>query len=69
MVKASFKVTGMDCASCALTVKKAVKQVEGVSEADVSFSMGKMLVDYDPAKASPDKIREAVKNAGYGTAI
>lgn len=69
MVKAGFKLTGMDCASCALTIKKAVGSVEGVQQADVSFSMGKMVVDYDPSKASPDKIREAVKKAGYDTAI
>ena len=69
MVKAAFKVTGMDCASCALTIRKAVKQVEGVNEADVGFTAGKMVVDYDPVKASPQKIREAVKKAGYDTAI
>lgn len=69
MVKAGFKVAGMDCASCAATVKKAVQSVEGVKQADVSFAMGKMVVDYDPGKASPDKIREAVKKSGYDTAI
>ncbi len=69
MVKANFKVTGMDCASCANTIKKAVSGVEGVQQAEVSFASGKMGVDYDPLKASPDKIREAVKKAGYGTAI
>ncbi len=68
-MKAGFKVTGMDCASCALTVKKAVKAVPGVSSADVSFAAGTMQVDYDPRQASPAQIRDAVKNAGYDTAV
>lgn len=59
----------MDCASCALTVKKAVAGVEGVQQAEVSFASGRMGVEYDPLKANPQKIRDAVKKAGYGTAI
>lgn len=69
MVRANFKVTGMDCASCALTVKKAVKALQGVNEADVSFAAGTMSVDYDPRQANPTQIREAVKKAGYDTAV
>jgi Cu+-exporting ATPase len=68
-MKANFKVSGMDCASCAATIKKAVGKVAGVSGVDVSFASGKMAVDYDPRAASPTQIREAVKKAGYDTAV
>ena len=68
-MKANFKVSGMDCASCAATIKKAVGKVAGVSGVDVSFASGKMNVDYDPRTVSADKIREAVKKAGYETAV
>ena len=33
-----FKVTGMDCADCALTIEKSVKKLAGVEEAHVSFT-------------------------------
>ncbi len=69
MVKAAFKVTGMDCASCAHAVSKAVSKIAGVAGVDVSFAAGKMEVDYDPRRASPTQIRDAVKKAGYDTAV
>lgn len=69
MVWAAFKITGMDCGSCAAAIKKSVASVPGVKEAEVSFAGGRMEVDYDPRQASPAQIREAVKKAGYDTAV
>ncbi len=65
MVKAKFKVGGMDCASCALTIEKSVKQLGGVKEAKASFANGELSVDYDPKSAKPEDIRKKVEQAGY----
>ena len=65
MVKAKFKVGGMDCASCALTIEKSVKQLKGVKEAKASFAAGELNVDYDPRAAKPEEIRKKVEQAGY----
>jgi Zn2+/Cd2+-exporting ATPase len=39
-----FRVDGMDCASCAQTVRKVVAGLDGVEAVDVSFGNATMLV-------------------------
>lgn len=65
IVRETFPVTGMSCASCAARVDKALNRTEGVAEAAVNFASGRVVVAYDPAVATPEALREAVRNAGY----
>ncbi len=64
-MKASFKVKGMTCASCALAVEKALKKVNGVSSASVNAVNNAAVVDYDPRQASVPQLKQAVGKAGY----
>jgi Cd2+/Zn2+-exporting ATPase len=57
-----FRVDGMDCASCARTVEKAVAALDGVSEAQVSFGTATMLV---AGTVDAERIQTAVRRAGY----
>ncbi|MGO2354168.1 MAG: zinc/cadmium/mercury/lead-transporting ATPase [Marinomonas foliarum] len=59
----SWRVSGMDCASCARSIEKAVSSVDGVVSANVVFSTEKLRVSAD-ADVS-DKIQEAVKGIGF----
>ena len=59
----SWRVSGMDCASCARSIEKAVSSVEGVVSANVVFSTEKLRVSVN-ADVS-DKIQEAVKGIGF----
>lgn len=59
----SWRVSGMDCASCARSIEKAVSSVDGVLSANVVFSTEKLRVSAD-ADVS-DKIQEAVKGIGF----
>ena len=62
----SWRVSGMDCASCARSIEKAVTSVEGVISANVVFSTEKLRVSAD-ADVS-DKIQNAVKGIGFSLA-
>jgi Cu+-exporting ATPase len=64
--KAELKVTGMQCASCALNVERALTAREGVHDARVNLATGTASVDYDPAKTTIADIEQAVADAGYG---
>jgi len=64
--KATIPITGMHCASCAATIEESLNKVEGVSKAAVNFATEKAYVEYDPGKASPQALEEAVREAGYG---
>jgi len=63
-----YDVQGMTCASCQAHVTKAVEKVEGVRSVSVNLLTNSMLVSYD-APASPTRIEEAVKKAGYGASL
>ena len=59
-------ISGMSCAACAKRIEKAVGRLDGVMEASVNLASEKLSVVYDGRKVSPDRIREAVEQAGYG---
>jgi Cu+-exporting ATPase len=63
--KVSIPITGMHCASCAVAIEDSLSKVEGVSKAAVNFATEKAYVEYNPAVATPQKLEEAVKEAGY----
>lgn len=54
----------MHCVNCAARVEKALNAVEGV-KANVNFANEKAYVEYDPEKASPEKIVDAVLKTGF----
>ena len=60
------KVTGMTCGGCISNVTHALKAVSGVSDVDVSLSAGEATVKFDERMTSPEKLKSAVKGAGYG---
>jgi Cu+-exporting ATPase len=62
---ADLPIEGMSCASCAMKVEKSLGAVEGVSEATVNFATGRAAVEFEPGTTSPDRLAEAVRNAGY----
>ena len=63
--KKTFSVKGMHCASCVLIIEKSLKNIEGVSGANVNLVTEKATVEYDSSKTTDDKLISAVANAGY----
>jgi Zn2+/Cd2+-exporting ATPase len=57
-----YRVEGMDCASCAKTVEKAVAAMDGVRAAHVSFGNATLAVEGD---VGPDQVQAVVSRAGY----
>lgn len=59
-MKKSFKLVDLDCANCAAKMEDAIKKVDGVKDATVSFVMQKMTVEADDARFD-DIMKEIVK--------
>ena len=57
-MKKKFKLTDLDCANCAAKIEDAIKKLDGVNDASVSFMMQKMTVDAEDDKF--DAIMEEV---------
>ncbi|MDW8742527.1 heavy metal translocating P-type ATPase [Streptococcus suis] len=66
MKKMTLPVQGMTCATCALTVEKAVEKLVGVEEASVNLATEKLSVSFDENLLSLSDIGQAVEKAGYG---
>lgn len=62
---ARYRVTGMDCSSCAVKIEKATRQIPGVEEVRVSIASQIMtLRARDPSVSLPEVAR-AVTGLGY----
>jgi mercuric transport protein len=60
-------VEGMTCASCTVTVRRALLNVDGVEAADVSFAPPRAVVSFDPTRATVADLMAATAAAGYPT--
>lgn len=59
-MKKTFKLIDLDCANCAAKMETAVKRIDGVTNATVSFMSQKMTIEADDARFD-DIVKEAVK--------
>ena len=46
-MKKKFKLMDLDCANCAAKIEDAIKKLDGVNDATVSFMMQKLTLDAD----------------------
>ena len=58
-MKKTFKLLDLDCAHCAQKMEDAIKKIDGVSDASVSFLTQKMTIDADEARFD-DIMRQVV---------
>lgn len=65
----TLSVSGMTCAACPLTVKKALTKVEGVTQAEVSYERGEAIVTFDDRKTSVQQLTKASADAGYPATV
>jgi len=61
-------VDGMTCNTCPITVKRALKNVDGVTDVTTKYEgkgVGWAKVTYNPAKVKVDDLTFATEEAGY----
>ncbi|OGL73097.1 hypothetical protein A3E39_04355 [Candidatus Uhrbacteria bacterium RIFCSPHIGHO2_12_FULL_60_25] len=65
MQRKTIPIRGMHCASCAVTIERALKKVPGVKEASANFALERATVEFDETKTSHDHLAQAIKDNGY----
>ena len=50
LAKATLRVEGMSCESCAARIEKKLRGLDGVREATVDFAAKRARVSYDPKR-------------------
>lgn len=68
-MKNVFVISGMTCAACAKAVERAVKKLDGITEANVNLATEKLNVTYDDNVVGSENIINAVKKAGYDAEV
>jgi len=64
-----IQVKNMICESCEKIIEKSLLKVSGVRHAKVKYIESTAKIAYEPEKVSIDKIRAAIKEAGYGSEL
>lgn len=61
----TLQIGGMTCVRCSGAVEHALRSLDGVEKAEVSYAVGKAEITYDDAKVDRKRLEKAVKSAGY----
>jgi P-type Cu+ transporter len=65
MKNKEFKIKGMHCASCALSIEKKLRKTKGIKSATVNYATEKAVTDFDSRIISEQEVVKAIKSVGY----
>ena len=68
-VKRTFPVTGLSCASCAISVESMLKTQRGVRNASVNYANSSVWVEFDPGTVNTMDFKSAIQSIGYDLLI
>lgn len=68
-IKENFPVTGLSCASCAISAETILQSQKGVINAAVNFANNTASVEYIPSEIQPEDLKSAVQTVGYDLII
>lgn len=63
MTTQALTIGGMTCGHCLMAVKNALAELDGVTTKDVRI--GRAVVSYDESAVKPERIADAIRDAGY----
>jgi Cu2+-exporting ATPase len=69
LLKRTYPVTGMTCASCVLSVEKVLRGHVGVQQVAVNLATNTAQVTFDPQATDDAALKSAVASAGYDLLI
>ena len=64
-MKATLRLTGMHCPSCAMNVDDALEELDGVRRSKTSYARGRTKIDFDEERLDVDRIRATIGARGY----
>ena len=64
-LKKKFKIEGMHCSSCAITIDMDLEDLDGVGKAETSYAKSEVEVEFDGEKLDQQKIIDIIQKSGY----
>lgn len=65
----TLNIDGMTCGGCVKSVSNALKQVDGVTQADVSLEQNNAKISFDDSQTSVADLTQAVEDAGFEASV
>lgn len=65
VIRNTYPVLNMSCASCAVSAESMVKSVPGVIQASVNYGTGNLFVEFIPGVTDMPTIQKAIQSIGY----
>lgn len=65
IIKKKYKIDGMHCTSCAMSIQMDLEDLDGVKKVTISYAKAEAEVEFDPTKANEETILETIKKSGY----
>ena len=65
MKKEIFKIKGIHCASCVMTIERMLQKQAGVKSASVNLVNESALIEFDDNLVSENDLAKAIKDIGY----
>ena len=65
IIKKEYRVIGMSCASCAVSIESIISHQSGVLNASVNYANGTAIIEYDNQKIHESTIKASVQSIGY----
>lgn len=65
IIKKTFPITGLSCASCAVSAESMLSATPGVIHAGVNFANSSATVEFEPAQVTLQQLKSAVQSIGY----
>src|SRR5216684_5999448 len=69
VTKVTLRIEKMVCSACAARVTKVLQQLDGVRDARVDLKAKGAVVEYDPARVTPEQLVDAVNDAGFRASL
>ena len=63
--KLVLNIGGMSCINCARSIEKALKKLNGITQATVNLAAEKALIDYNPDVVDQKTIEDTITEVGY----
>jgi copper chaperone len=61
----TLRSNDLSCPSCVAKIERELRRVDGVGDATVHFTTGRIVVEHDPVQAKIEDLIGAVNRAGY----
>lgn len=60
-----FKIEGMHCTSCAMTIDGELEDTQGVVSAETSYAQAKTVVTFDASRVTKLQLKQIIESQNY----